>query len=269
MKKRVMDTVEIMVGRREIRTDSATLAQHIVLNGNDEMDIFNYDSDREYFLECLEKACKNFGVKLLVYALMDNHVHLILYGEIERYEGVFESIGATYARWFNAEYNHHGHFWRGRFYNEPINSPEQFRNTMAYIFNNPVSAKACENPQDYEWSNFNQLREGTFDEEATKIIDEITNVDYALSYTITAAAQILNDIRDVKEEYARAREVCGAKLRDIIAKYCNGSRFVTDVTEDVRRKIVAEMWELGACVYRIARVCQFTRYFVSKVIEEL
>ena len=93
------------MARRDERFNSLTLTQNICLKGVGAMDIFHEDADREKFIDSLYKACEKYDVTVLVFALMDNHVHMILAGEIKNFQYVFESIGASYARAFNKKYS--------------------------------------------------------------------------------------------------------------------------------------------------------------------
>ena len=53
---------------------------HITQRGNPpsaEQDVFFVDDDRRVYLELLAAQAERFGLKLLGYCLMDNHVHLV------------------------------------------------------------------------------------------------------------------------------------------------------------------------------------------------
>ena len=51
---------------------------HVTQRGNERRDIFYTSADREVYLGLLRKYTKLYGVELLGYCLMTNHVHLVL-----------------------------------------------------------------------------------------------------------------------------------------------------------------------------------------------
>ena len=89
------------ISPRDLREDSHTLTQHVGLKGHNGADIFHEDEDREKFMKSIYAACEKYEVELLVCVLMTNHVHMILKGEIKQFKFVFESLGASFARWHN------------------------------------------------------------------------------------------------------------------------------------------------------------------------
>jgi len=46
-----------------------------------------------------------------------------------------------------------GKFWMDEYYDRYIRNPEHFRNTVAYIENNPVKAGLCAKPSDWSFSS--------------------------------------------------------------------------------------------------------------------
>ena len=50
---------------------------HITQRGNNRQDVFFVDDDRRVYPELLAAQAERFGLKLLGYCLMDNHVHLV------------------------------------------------------------------------------------------------------------------------------------------------------------------------------------------------
>ena len=255
---------------RELRYDSSTLTHHVGLKGHNSMTIFNEEEDRWKFLESIKNACDKYEVDLLVYVLMDNHVHLILRGEIEEYQHVFESLGATFARWHNEKYGNKGPFWEQRYYNEPIENQDQFLNTAAYIFNNPVKAGMVERPQDYEWSNFCEIRDRKCEVDVFNAIDEIVNVVHLISFTISQAKAKIAAKEARKLELIRSRRVRDKDVAKLILDF-GGSKGkgLAGIEKEKMREAVLKLWDVGANVFQIKRVAKISAYFVNKVIESV
>ena len=223
---------------RDARFDSKTLSQHVGLKGHSSNNVFLDDSDRAHFLESMGSACEEYDVNLLVYALMDNHVHMILHGDIDQFQFVFESIGATYAREFNQKAGGSGAVWTQRFYAGPIQSQDQFLKTAAYIFHNPVDAGLCKNPQDYDWSNLSDLIEGEGGT-AWKIIDELVNVENLVDYTLSASKWKLTNRESMELGLTEEKRVLDSDLYHIVNKHVGVEqmRKVARMSEDIQMSL--------------------------------
>jgi len=90
------------------------------------------------YLACLKQAADQYGCKVHAYALMTNHVHLLLTPEnLQSMGQLFQGLGQYYVRYFNATYQHHDNLWEGR-----------------YIELNPVRAGIVDQPCKYRWSGY-------------------------------------------------------------------------------------------------------------------
>jgi REP element-mobilizing transposase RayT len=54
---------------------------HVTARGNERREIFRDDADREYFLRVLGESVGRFEVRLYLFCLMANHLHLVVEGE--------------------------------------------------------------------------------------------------------------------------------------------------------------------------------------------
>ena len=62
---------------RIARVVAAGYPHHITQRGNYRQKIFNDDSDLEQYLSFIESESKRYGLKILAYCLMPNHIHFI------------------------------------------------------------------------------------------------------------------------------------------------------------------------------------------------
>ena len=258
------------ISLRDVRADSHTLTQHVGLKGHNGMDIFREDDDREKFMKSINAACEKYEVDLLVYVLMSNHVHLILKGEIKQFKFVFESLGASYARWFNRKYGNKGAFWDQRYYNLPINSRRQFLNCAAYIFNNPVKAGMVKRPQEYEWSNFEALRKDFEDPRVSAAIDELVGVANLIKTTIVRCGQDMLVRQERNLELMREYRICDSEVASKVKSLdFNTENGKGETTKQKREEIVKKLWRFGANIIQIANATRISRKFVAETVEFL
>ena len=59
---------------------------HIIQRGNNRQPCFFAEQNYQFYLECLNDACKKYKVALHAYVLMTNHVHLLM--TPERADGI-------------------------------------------------------------------------------------------------------------------------------------------------------------------------------------
>ncbi len=53
------------------------LPHHVTQRGNNRQDVFFVDDDRRVYLELLREHSERFGLRVLGYCLMTNHVHIV------------------------------------------------------------------------------------------------------------------------------------------------------------------------------------------------
>lgn len=129
------------------------IAYHITQRGNNQQDAFFTDNNRKLYLELLTEQSDKYGLRLLGYCLMSNHVHII--GIPLNEDSLAKAIGRThykYTQYINYIYKRTGHLWHGRFYSCALDNAH-FLSAMRYIECNPVRARICREPWMYIWSS--------------------------------------------------------------------------------------------------------------------
>ncbi|MEW6066811.1 MAG: transposase [Nitrospirota bacterium] len=90
---------------------------HILTRGNNRQDIFKDKKDYKKYMEILQKYREKYKFMLYHYALMRNHVHLVL--ETTQKGGtlseIMKGINLSYAQYCKGKYKHIGHFWQDRY----------------------------------------------------------------------------------------------------------------------------------------------------------
>lgn len=109
--------------------------------------------DRQLYLSLLRENANRYGVQILAYALMTNHVHhLAVPLERDSLRWTFQMTHKRYADHINARSGWTGHLWQQRFYSSPVDE-EYTWVTIRYILRNPVEAGLVTHPVDYMWSS--------------------------------------------------------------------------------------------------------------------
>jgi putative transposase len=129
------------------------LPHHIIQRGNNRQDVFFTDDDRRIYLKTLRIQALRFGLQVLGYCLMTNHVHLIAVPQ--RTESLARGIGSThliYTQYINRLHDRTGHLWQDRFYSCPMD-PRHALTAMRYIERNPVRARMVRYAWRYPWSS--------------------------------------------------------------------------------------------------------------------
>ena len=138
---------------RIARTVIEALPHHITQRGNNRQEIFFVDDDRKVYLEILLRQSSKYGLTIMGYCLMANHIHLIAIPAAK--DSLANAIGRThfvYTQYINRFHDRSGHLWQGRFYSCCLDE-RHFLLAMRYIERNPVKAGICRTPWAYKWSS--------------------------------------------------------------------------------------------------------------------
>jgi putative transposase len=122
---------------RSSRKKDPTAIYHVMSHSITEFNLFPDNSDKEYFLNLLQKYNDKYNCKIYGYCLMTNHYHIILDTcgfDISKY---MKSLNQSYVRHINDTYNRKGHLLDERFSSKIINNDEYMMIVSAYIHNNP------------------------------------------------------------------------------------------------------------------------------------
>jgi putative transposase len=125
---------------------------HVTQRGNRRQRTFFNTEDYQAYLDLIAIAMPNAGCEIWAYCLMPNHVHFVIVLEHEDSLALlFREAHRCYTRRINFREKWRGHLWQERFHSFVMD--ETHLNTAVKYFElNPVSAKLCENPEDWHWS---------------------------------------------------------------------------------------------------------------------
>ena len=128
---------------------------HVAVRGNNRETIFWDDSDRHRYCALLRRYKKRFHFLLHAFALMSNHVHLLIEpAPAATISRIMQCLGTSYTRYFNRHHQRVGHAFQGRFRSRLIESEAYLLVASRYIHLNPVHADMVERPAEYLWSSY-------------------------------------------------------------------------------------------------------------------
>ena len=133
----------------------AELPLHVVQRGNDRRRCFFEDGDFQFYLRALSDAAARYRVLIHAYALMTNHIHLLVTplaaGGVS---SVMQSLGSRYVRRINARRGGVGTLWESRYKACVVERDSHVVAACRYIDLNPVRAGMVDHPRDYRWSSY-------------------------------------------------------------------------------------------------------------------
>ncbi len=141
---------------------------HIVQRGHNREACFFCEEDYHSYLHWLGEALAGTGGRLHAYALMTNHVHLLLTppdaGAVPR---LMISLGRRYVQYINRSYRRTGTLWDSRYKSSLIHADSYLLACMRYIELNPVRAALVDDPAHYRWTSYRGNGLGQADERLT------------------------------------------------------------------------------------------------------
>jgi REP element-mobilizing transposase RayT len=100
----------------------------------------------------LEQAREKHKAKVYAYALMDNHIHILV--KCESINLLISSMMISYVRWYNKKHKLSDRLCQSPYNSAVKDSYKKIRNSITYILQNPIKEKMCINPADYRWSSY-------------------------------------------------------------------------------------------------------------------
>lgn len=125
---------------------------HVITRGNRRQGVFLDEKDLQRFLTYLSDCKKRFPFRLYAYALLKNHLHLLIEVEKTSLSRIMQSLLFAYASYFNRRHGEVGHLFQGRHKAILCDKDAYLLELVRYIHLNPVRAGIVKRPEDYEWT---------------------------------------------------------------------------------------------------------------------
>jgi putative transposase len=127
---------------------------HVMNRGLNKCHIFHESKHQQKFLTLLKDIHSRYKVQIHAYCLMDNHYHLILHTPESNLSRAIRHVDGVYTQYFNHDMKRDGALFRGRYKSILIDAENYLLLLSRYIHLNPVDAKLCTKPEEYEWSSY-------------------------------------------------------------------------------------------------------------------
>ncbi len=129
---------------RKARIDAPGALHHIIVRGIEQRQIFRDDRDRDQFIQRLSDILTETDTPCYAWALMPNHVHLLLKTGLTPIATIMRRLLTGYAVYFNRRHRRHGHLFQNRYKSILCQAEPYFRELVRYIHLNPLRAKLVE-----------------------------------------------------------------------------------------------------------------------------
>jgi len=145
---------------RQARIDIPGLLQHVIVRGVARSNIYLADEDRDEFVRRLGVLLMETSTHCYAWALLDNHVHLLLRSTEQPLSLLMRRLLTGYAVFFNLRHNRSGHLFQNRYKSIVCDADNYLLELIRYIHLNPIRAGLVANLDDlfnYRWCGHRQL----------------------------------------------------------------------------------------------------------------
>ena len=125
---------------RKARIDAPGALHHIIVRGINRRRIFFDDADHDAFLDRLDAILSESKTPCFAWALMANHLHLLLRTGTAPIATVMRRLLTGYAVSFNRRHRRHGHLFQNRYKSILCQEDPYLLELVRYIHLNPLRA---------------------------------------------------------------------------------------------------------------------------------
>lgn len=126
---------------RKARIDAPGALHHIIVRGIERRKVFWDDEDRDSFVARLGLVLTETRTDCFAWALIPNHVHLLLRTGVTPISTVMRRLLTGYAVRFNRRHRRHGHVFQNRYKSILCQEDPYLKELVRYIHLNPLRAK--------------------------------------------------------------------------------------------------------------------------------
>ncbi len=122
------------------RLDASGVLHHVMVRGIERRAIFRDDRDRGEFVRRLASLAQSGALSVYAWALLPNHVHLLIRSGQRSLSGAMRSLLTGYAGAFNRRHRRSGHLFQNRYKSIVVEEETYFLELVRYLHLNPLRA---------------------------------------------------------------------------------------------------------------------------------
>ncbi len=245
------------------RRQSSAGYDHVIIRGINRQTIFLDEEDRKRFLSTMRRFSKETEVTIIVYCLMDNHVHLLIQHDKSDALGDFmKRLSGSYVFYYNQKYDRVGHLFQDRFKSEPIDTTAYLLIASRYIIQNPQKAGIC-NAADYRWSSWHEICEKPRLSDIQVLTDTVGGLPALKEYLLMPNEDTCLDLEE-KKKLLSDNEL--TEWMHTAYGYHNLSE-TGSMTDVQKGELFRIMRQMGASVRQISRLTGISRNVIQKTMK--
>jgi len=188
---------------------------HVITQGINKEKIFNKSQYKDVYIKLIQKIFGQYSnLNILVYCIMDNHAHLLIYTEdINKLSHAMSRINTSYAIFYNNIEKRTGYVFKNRYYSQEIMSQNHLYNAIFYIHNNPVKANIVARMEEYEYSSYNNYKKGKIENLCVELLFNTKN--YFEIFDFIHKNFVGEDIFDINE-----MEISEEEIEQFVKRIC-------------------------------------------------
>ena len=126
---------------------------HVIARGNNRQAVFADEADRARYLRYLGEDVVRAKAALYAYALMPNHIHLLVETTRRPLSLLMQRLQGRYTQYFNRRHRMVGHLFQGRYKAILCDRDAYLLELIRYIHLNPVRAGDVADPRAARWTS--------------------------------------------------------------------------------------------------------------------
>lgn len=248
---------------------------HFVWRCNNRNNTFYEPLIKEELVKTIHNTLKTYKVKISAATIMDNHMHIVMYSKnLELIKLFSQSVGAGLRHKLDNLEGSSGHIFESRYCLQPINDHLQLAVTLAYVMNNPVKAGIVQDPAEYDFSNFRDLKwEKNKPSKTSKVACIIDKKQRRKMISDRELIQITKELKktsiDDFLEMEPKKRISMFLLQKKFKEYtANINANLGACSREIQVKVVKYLLSLHANRFQIKRVTGIGYYTVSQIVDE-
>jgi len=126
---------------------------HFCTNGNAVDELFGTSADFKYGMNLIYLILSSYDVVVLAFALMDTHVHFVLYGDFDVCNRMMHEYLRRLSMYFSLKYGMKNKLRRIPLTHQTVDDDRYLKTVICYTIKNPPTAGLPYTAWDYPWSS--------------------------------------------------------------------------------------------------------------------